>query len=608
MMDHGHGGALAWAVVLLPGVGAFAAPPTWAGDVRPMIERCCIRCHDGTGPGAYPLRTPAQVAAKRGTILKVLELHSMPPFLPTQGSLVARPPEPTQEEAARFVEWCALGAPIGADTEPARVAPPKSRPAGSAPIRVRLSEGFTITPEEQRTMRSFQAPLSNDAPLLIGGVRVAFDEPGVIARIHLNAVPEAEARRLDELDSAPGYRLTGDGNGSPSGALAGCGIDGVFDLPDGYALAIAPHSALVAEAHADGRGKIEAGGFTVELDAPTAIGDQPIRVCEAQLVAAQGAESDVSAGLTHTIRSAPTTRDAELVALSMRPGTYATAASLTLTRPGEEPIVVIDLPRFDIHQDRPYTLREPQRVPAGSRFTLATQHATDVVARKSIPQAVLLVVPSSPAGGPIDTLDVPGAVDARAGANAPGAVDARAGANGPGALARLRTHRVGGLEVTDELDGPTALALIGRAGLPSTGGVAACGLTWFDAVLAANALSKAMGLTPRYEVASVHADPATGAVTGAIVRRLKGDGWRLPTDAEWSAMAVGNTLPDLVGSVWEWCDTEERERRVVRGGCWADTPAARTAGARAVVEPSTQSELFGARLVRPVRTAVPQAK
>lgn len=590
------GGALLCVVAALGFhvIPASAEEPTWAANARGMISRCCVRCHDGTGPGAYPLRTAEEVAAKRGTVLKVLELHTMPPFLPTRDSLVVRPPEPTEAELTLFKAWCDAGAPLGADTAPAAAPVDLARSLRPA---ITMTDQFPVTPEEQRTMRSFQVPLQSERALLIGGVRASLQEPGLIARIHLNAMPVSEAARLDELDSAPGFRLTGDGGGSPAGSLGGCGIDGNFRLPAGYAVSIPAGSALVAEAHADGRGKLEAGGFSLELLAPVPRIDEEgtphIRTCETLLVGAQNAASDVAEGLDHTLETAPLSRSCEVIALSLRPGVYATRASLSLTRPGESPLVVVDIPRFDVHQDQPYVLREPLRVPAGSTVTLSTGHPTDSTARKAIPQAVLLVAVDEAQPSDIAMFDQAGP-------------PLRPDSVTSSAIAELlsTTVRVGTLEVTRELSCAQVEALFPHAGEPSTGGVPACGLTWYEALHAANALSSMTGLTPRYVVGTAAAAPRHGKVT-ALVSRAAGTGWRLPTDEEWSVIARSGLCPDAIGSVWEWCDTEAGESRVVRGGCWADTAAARNADARAEVEPATRSELFGARLVRRVNAPTP---
>ncbi len=595
-LKYGHR-AIASALSAVVGAAAPAdVDVTWATHARPMIERCCIRCHDGLGPGAYPLGTAAEVSAKRGTVLRVLELGSMPPFLPTIESLVERPPQPTVEEITLFKAWCAAAAPVGADATPA-TRPPDGPVTPIAAVR--LADGFEVTPEEQRTMRSFQAPLGNAEPLLVGGVRVRFDKPGLVAKLNLNLADAAVAQALDDRDSARGFRLTGDAAGSPAGALAGCGIEGEFTLPSGYAMSVPVGSALIAEAHADGRGKSEIGGFTVEL-LPASPG---ATVLIPRVVGSHSAEWEEHAGLRHDLRTAPSMEAIVVVAVILRPGVYAESCQLELSRPvaGEiDSITIIDIPRYDIHQDRPYLLREPLEVPAGSKWTLRTTHATDSTARKAIPQAVLLAASPSVAGSDAS----PPWRDEIAGGSI--------ALNGPVGAWLQSARRVAiaddAFEVTPELTLGVARELIGDAAVPSTGpGILSCGLTWFDAVAAANALSSRAGLSPRYAVTDIHRD-SSGSIRGAIVNRLDGTGFRLPTDEEWSAIAAApqaatasSPATPMPGGVWEWCDTAIGAARVVRGGCWADTEGAQTADARGHIEPSTRDELFGARFVRRVR-------
>ncbi len=449
-------------------------------------------------------------------------------------------------------------------------------------------------------MRSFQSPLDNADALLVGGIRVRFDKPGLVAKLNLNAVDASSAKELDDRDSAPGFRLTGDAAGSPAGSLGGCGFEGEFELPLGFALRVPAGSALIAEAHADGRGKTELGGFTVELlpASPEATALSP------RVVGAQSAEWEEHSGLRHDLRTSASSESMKVVAVVIRPGVYADSCRLELEKPGADGAiasVIIDIPRYDIHQDRPYLLREPLEVPAGSKWTLRTTHATDSTARKAIPQAVLLAAIPSGAGSD---------------ASPPWRDEFAARPVAPDGLLGVwlqSTRRVGiaddgHFEVTPELTLSVARELIGDAAVPSSGpGIDSCGLTWFDAVAAANALSARAGLSPRYSMTDIHRD-SSGSIRGAIVSRLDGTGFRLPTDEEWSAIAaapqagsVSSPVTPMSGGVWEWCDTAVGAARVVRGGCWADTEGAQAVGARGQIEPSTRDELFGARFVRRVR-------
>lgn len=70
-------------------------------------------------------------------------------------------------------------------------------------------------------------------------------------------------------------------------------------------------------------------------------------------------------------------------------------------------------------------------------------------------------------------------------------------------------------------------------------------VTWFDAILAANARSRRDRLDTVYEYRSVQRDPfGCAQAVGGLAVHLDRSGWRLPTEAEWEAAArAGGTDP-----------------------------------------------------------------
>jgi formylglycine-generating enzyme required for sulfatase activity len=157
------------------------------------------------------------------------------------------------------------------------------------------------------------------------------------------------------------------------------------------------------------------------------------------------------------------------------------------------------------------------------------------------------------------------------------------------------------------------------------------GVSWWDAVRFCNALSRAEGLTPVYRLRDDSESVGLDA---------SGDGYRLPTEAEWEHACraggsgprygrldeiawyrgtsqerirpVGGKLPnawglyDMLGNVWEWCwDVYDAEvygtYRVLRGGGWADEHWSCRASVRRRSHPTFRIDDVGFRVARASR-------
>ncbi|MFE9403523.1 formylglycine-generating enzyme family protein [Streptomyces sp. NPDC006530] len=155
------------------------------------------------------------------------------------------------------------------------------------------------------------------------------------------------------------------------------------------------------------------------------------------------------------------------------------------------------------------------------------------------------------------------------------------------------------------------------------------GVSWLDAVRYCNALSAQEGWAPVYRESD----------GGGVTWDAAGEGYRLPSEAEWEhacragtsearygpldeiAWHRGNSgervhevggrrpngwgLHDMLGNVWEWCwDVYDAEvygsYRVLRGGGWFDEPWSCRASVRRRSHPTFRIDDVGFRVARSV--------
>ncbi len=555
------------------------APPQWV-DVAPILTRSCTPCHTGDGAGAYPLASASELRRRRTTVAAVLADHSMPPWLPSNSAgTFLHELRMTDADRAVLSAWVEAGCEAPeVDAHTTRVPDPEQ---SENAITLLIADGWSAGVEERDAMRSFAVPLHNERPLRVCAARARFANPGHVGHVTFAADNTGEAERLDALDGAIGFKLAGDIGNVSSGSLLGVGADGNFSLPNGYCVAIPAHATLVAEVHASGRGKTEDAGFTLALCEASA----DATLLSAMPIGSRGAipmPSDAPEIIV--TQSSALEYSYEIVAVIARPGRLAVALQLTMLMPGtSESRELLTIPRYDSHRDRPYAFAKPIRIEHGSRLRLATTFETPLAATRSTPECVLLLYRVPNTATPASSVAQPTTASTAA---------QQASVRQMELLPISPTLRA----MTSEVTAKEYEMMLARACPPRTGTTHAAGSTYFDAAIWCNAASAALGKRACYLITQTQLD-ANAQTVSAIVELIDGDGFRLPTSAEWTQVAASEASRDAAGSVWEWCEDTIGEERVVRGGSWADPTARQCAETTASVPPNSSSELFGFRAV-----------
>ncbi len=377
-------------------------------DIAPLIHSRCAGCHHDGGDAPFPLLTAADAQKRVRQIVEVTAAGDMPPWLPmgTDGQFAnERRLSAAEKELLR--QWLADGAPEG---DPSLLPPmpefSHEWQCGAPDLIVEMPTPFLIPADGPAIYRNFVIPLPHGAPQYVTAVEVR-PSSRAVHHAFVRAEKASATMVADAADAAPGYagmasfgpgalpaadafalpsvqreayrRLLPEGRKSPpemlpgtAGAL-GAWVPGfkVPPLPADTAHRLPEGSHLVLSLRMVPIGKPQHERTRIGLHfarQPPAREIIPVPLNTFRIVLPAGSRAEEARAKFVT--------PVPLSVLSLWPHAHQLATMLEVIAhvPGAEPRRILDIREWDFDQQQPYTFREPQQFPAGTRFELCVRY------------------------------------------------------------------------------------------------------------------------------------------------------------------------------------------------------------------------------------------
>ena len=366
-------------------------------DVAPILGRRCVRCHSDEGLAARPrLDTYDEVSKYVGAIALSVQTRMMPPW-GADGTGLCRTWRDSlwlsDPEIATLVHWQEQSMPRGdpAERVAAEVDSPRSGVAKGEPqpeldhIDAVLDTGADVTAGlGPSAYRCFVADPSLSRDRLLTGIRVISTDPRMVAQVTIyapdSAAAEADALRLDNEDSAPGYSCYGSARVSPARLIASWTWDSpALPFPPGTGLRLEASRKLVVQVHYN----VITSGLGAKTHTRIEMSlDDGVREASFISLSAQGLS--LAPGRTYAEAAGELTAEGPMTVLAVAPQMHTLGRTMQVDHQrGATRSCAASFDHWDFYRQRLFVYDEPLRVEAGDRLRVScvynTQSATQPV-------------------------------------------------------------------------------------------------------------------------------------------------------------------------------------------------------------------------------------
>jgi peroxiredoxin/mono/diheme cytochrome c family protein len=370
---------------------ATAGDVTYHRHVAPILQKHCAGCHRAGEVGPFALTSYPQAKRWAGDIVEYTASRQMPPWMPARGVAIRGERKLTADEIATLAKWEQAGSPEG---DPAD-APPAPETAdgwrfGKPDLILEPGEDFHLGPTGPDVFRCFVMPTGLTENKWVIGYDVKPGNPRVVHHT-LNFFDttgqgrELEARQREkELgskapDRGPGYPVAmGVGFVAPPSTTGVPNFGGIGGWAPGQAPQFLPKGAgwllpkgadFIVQTHYHRDGKPNLDRTRIGLYFAKEPVEQPWQTL---IVNGMLGGTRIPAGQADYVSRGAVYLQADAILHSVLPHMHLIGKSVrvTMTPPGGETVVLLDIPAWDYRWQETYWFREPIRAKAGTRLAI----------------------------------------------------------------------------------------------------------------------------------------------------------------------------------------------------------------------------------------------
>lgn len=371
-------------------LNAYSADPTFAEHVAPILYGNCTSCHHTGGLGPFSLVEYDSAKANLDDIRHMVSTSQMPPWHAAGAHDVFRNDRRlSDKDKATILQWIDAGAPAG----DLKKLPPKPQyksgwEIGTPDAIVSMPEDFVVPANGMVEYQYFSMPTGLTEDKWVSSIEIL---PGAREVVHhvlvyANAPPDpaanAAARPGGQRAGARSPLVPNRANGLPDepprqdtrhppprqmGSLIGTTAPGtnVLVFPEGTALRLRKGTVLTFQMHYTAHGHETRDRTRVGFKFAPAMPDEEIFAG-----AFVNGMFRIPAGAKEFSVPSDIAVNQPVNVWALFPHTHVRGVrwKYTLEKPGSDPEVILDVPRYDFNWQTYYMYVKPLDLPAGSRI------------------------------------------------------------------------------------------------------------------------------------------------------------------------------------------------------------------------------------------------